>query len=192
MVFADERGHLASLTMSVAGARRDLTGQPEGETPGRRNYLTGSDPAKWRTNVRLWERVRFAGVRPGVDVVYRGGGRQFEYDLVVAPGVDPRQIRISFTGAEKIELSQSGDMILRTKAGDVFQRKPVAYQVIAGVRRDVAAAFLLAGGRIGFEVGPYDRSVPLVIDPTIDYSAWFPGTFTALAVDSGGAAYITG
>jgi hypothetical protein len=50
----------------------------------------------------------------------------------------------------------------------------------------------LKGTRVGFDLGDYDRSEPLIIDPVIDYATWFPGSVTTVAVDSTGAAYIAG
>ena len=57
------------------------------------------------------------------------------------------------------------------------------------------------GNRIGFSLGPYDRSLPLVIDPTLVYSTYLGGsniagaaldTGKAIAVDSTGDVYVTG
>src|SRR5207245_2078412 len=50
--------------------------------------------------------------------------------------------------------------------------------------------------QVGFRVGSYDATQPLVIDPTLDYSSYLGGTGadfgTAIAVDSAGDAYVTG
>src|SRR2546427_8518110 len=51
------------------------------ELPGKANYFTGSDPAKWRTNVPTYAKVRYEQVYPGIDLVYYGNQRQLEYDL---------------------------------------------------------------------------------------------------------------
>ncbi len=83
-------------------------------------------------------------------------------------------------------------MVLRTGAGDLVQRKPVAYQVEGSERREVAASFRLESGYVAFDLGPYDRAKPLVIDPIIDYATWFPANITLVAADSSGAAYLTG
>ena len=189
---SEGRGHDSALRMEVVGARRDPAALPEIEVPGHRNYLMGSDPARWRTHVPLWERVRFRGVLDGVDVVYRGGGHRFEYDLAIAPGADAAAIEISFTGADGIRFDESGGLIMPTAAGDAIQHRPVAYQTIRGVRHEVTAKFRLKGTRVGFDLGDYDRSEPLIIDPVIDYATWFPGSVTTVAVDSTGAAYIAG
>src|SRR5262249_16033817 len=56
---------------------------PRGERKlsGVRNYLRGNDPAKWRTEVPLYEQVRYDDLYPGVSVVIGDHGGRFEYDL---------------------------------------------------------------------------------------------------------------
>ncbi|MFB3922304.1 MAG: SBBP repeat-containing protein [Terriglobia bacterium] len=55
---------------------------------------------------------------------------------------------------------------------------------------------LLAGNRVGFEVGDYDRRKPLIIDPVLTYSTFLGGTNGdigyGVAVDADGNAYVTG
>jgi len=113
---SDGRGHSGAIRMEILGARKDLAGVPEQEAPARLNYLVGDDPSRWRRDVRCWERVRFDSVLDGVDVEYRGGGRSFEFDLVVAPETDIARLRISLTGADGLELDKPGELILHSAA----------------------------------------------------------------------------
>ena len=48
--------------------------------------------------------MAYRDVYPGVDVVYHGNGQQLEYDFVVAPGTNPRQIRLSVAGADQLRI----------------------------------------------------------------------------------------
>ena len=63
------------------------------ELAGTSNYFIGNDPAKWRTNVATYAKVKYEGIYSGIDLVYYGNQRQLEYDFIVAPGADPRRIR---------------------------------------------------------------------------------------------------
>src|SRR5258708_5683500 len=102
--------------------------------PGKANYFVGNDPAKWRTNVSTYAKVRYREVYPGIDLVYYGNQRQLEYDFVVAPGADPQKIVLGFHGADKLEVNAQGELVLHAAGGAIRQRKPVIHQAIGGVR----------------------------------------------------------
>ena len=62
------------------------------------------------------------------------------------------------------------------KRGEVVQRKPIIYQEVDGVRREIAGEYFSAGKReTGFRLGDYDKSKTLVIDPVLTYSSYFGG-----------------
>ncbi len=152
------------------------------------NYLTGADPRAWRTNIPNYARVRYHEIWPGVDAVFYGNGQRLEYDLVVAPGADPRAVKFAFEGAEKLRVDASGDLILQLQDGELWQQKPVVYQHINGEKRLVEGRYIVRGNQVGFEIGRYDRSRTLVIDPVLNYVArMFAGR---IAVDAQGNAYI--
>src|SRR5215469_4787313 len=75
--------------------------KPEGidEQAAKSNYYFGSDPAKWRTSIPNFARVRYASVFRGIDLVVYGREQRVEYDWIVAPGADPGSIRFSLSGA---------------------------------------------------------------------------------------------
>jgi hypothetical protein len=172
----------------------------EAALPGVVNYYLGKDPKNWRLNVPTYGRVRYHDVYPGIDVVYYGkgvpgGGGAFEYDFVVAPGADPRRIRIAFQGAESQRLDVNGDVVLSVDGREVRHRKPDLYQDVAGVRRTVPGRYVVAAnGEIGFEVGAYLASAPLVIDPVTFIPLGNGGVgFPEKAIgDPSGNSYVTG
>jgi hypothetical protein len=75
--------------------------------------------------------------------------------------------------------------------------KPVVYQNVKGERREIAATYTLTGNdRAAFNVGSYDRSQPLILDPVLNYSTYLGGSSDdggfAIAVDGSGNAFIAG
>src|SRR2546425_98541 len=64
------------LRMTFAGANRasGVTGLEE--MPGKANYFIGNDPAKWRSNVPTYAKVRYTELYPGIDLIYYGNQRQ--------------------------------------------------------------------------------------------------------------------
>jgi uncharacterized repeat protein (TIGR01451 family) len=165
--------------------------------PGKSNYFRGKDPGKWRTDIPNYTKVQYRDVYKGVNLIYYGNQRQLEYDFVVASGADPRLINLAFAGAQKIRIDANGDLMLRTRGGELRMHKPYVYQETEGVRQTVACRYVLSGKHtVGFEVAAYDKSKTLVIDPVLSYSTFLGGNNTdegrSIAIDSSGNAYVTG
>src|SRR5438132_3721252 len=184
------------LRLKLLGANRQPAVAAESELPGKVNYLIGNNRAQWRSDISTYSRVLYAEVYPHIDLAYYGNQQRIEYDFIVAPDAHPGRIRMFFSGARKVAVDKSGDLILSTDAGDMQLRKPLAYQEINGQRHSVNARYHLQGRHVGFELGQYDRRHPLVIDPVLSYASYLGGTFNDqaydIAVDSVGNAYVTG
>src|SRR3954452_10098128 len=186
----------AAVRMTMPGSQRANTIRPLDPLSTVSNYFYGNDAKHWLKGLRHYGRISYEGVYPGIDVVYYGKQRQLEYDFVVAPGSDPRVIRLKFDGADRVT-TENGDLVLHTGYGPLRQVKPVVYQEINGERRYIAANYTLIGGKeAGFSIAKYDRSKTLVIDPVLVYSTFLGGTGVeygnAVAVDSAGSAYVVG
>ena len=194
------------LRLKLAGSNPHplVTGQDA--LPGSVNYFIGKDRSKWRTGIASYGKVSYKNVYPGIDLVYYGNQQQLEYDWVVSPGADVHRIALDISGAQRASISASGDLLLHATAGDLIQHAPVVYQEIDGQRKQISAHMALQSSpegsskihdqRIGFKVGSYDRSRPLIIDPVLVYSTYVGGSgfdsASGIAVDSYGNAYITG
>lgn len=187
------------VQMQVVGADPRVQPRAGRRLAGVSNYLTGSDPRRWRTGVPGYASVTtYPSVYPGIDVVYHGRQAALEYDFVVAPRTDPSAITLRFSGVESMRIDRRGDLLLYTRTGIVRQHAPVAYQRAAGGERvPVDARYARrADGRIGFALGGYDRDRRLVIDPILSYLTYLGTVNTenanAVAVDAAGSAYVTG
>jgi hypothetical protein len=166
--------------------------------PGISNYFIGNDPAKWRTDVPHFARIQYEGVYPGIDLVWYGNQRQLEYDFLVAPGADPKQIQVAYEGVESLKVEANGDLLLHTTLGEIRQQRPRVYQEIGGRQVEVAAQYaIVARNRVTFELARYDRKRELRIDPVVlVYSTYLGGSNLdqgqGIAVDAAGSAYVTG
>jgi hypothetical protein len=194
---AEQAAPASVLSMQLVGASTAPQVVGLDQLPGTSNYFIGNDPSQWHTNIPNYAQVEERGVYPGVDLVYYGNQQQLEYDFRVAPCADPGVIRMAFTGAESAALDDQGNLVLQTAGGPVVEHAPMLYQESGGVRQSVSGHFVLEGSdQVGFAVGSYNPTQPLVIDPTLSYSTFLGGSGwdvgIGIAVDSAGNAYVTG
>jgi hypothetical protein len=196
---SNQKESTAVVRMQLVGGNSLAKVSANDQLPGKTNYFVGNDPSKWRSNVASYARVSYEDVYPGVNLAFHGAQRQLEFDFMVAPGANPAPIGFHFTGAQRVNTDDSGNLILSSAAGDVLLHKPVAYQEQNGARHNVDARFVLkANNKVSFELGNYDRSRELVIDPSVsyEYSTYLGGSGDdegfGIAFDSSGGAYVTG
>jgi MBG domain (YGX type)/Bacterial Ig-like domain (group 3)/Beta-propeller repeat len=195
-----ERDEIAPnvIRMQLVGGRSGEQISGLDRLPGDVNYFIGKDASKWRRGLPTYEKVKYAGVYPGIDLVYYGNQRRLEYDFVVTPGADPQAIRLGFAGAEKLSLTAGGDLRIAVPHGEIELQRPVVYQMLNGSRHSIRGKFLLlAENQVGFKIASYDRSQPLVIDPILTYATYIGGSdgfdyATGIAVDNSGYMYVTG
>ncbi|SLM48094.1 conserved exported protein of unknown function [Nitrospira japonica] len=184
------------LRLTLAGRNAPTPFNGADELTGQVNYLLGNNPEMWRTSIRMYEKVVQPQVYPGIDIVYYGNQQQLEFDFVVAPGADPRAIKLVVGGSDRLKIGVHGD--LRLHAGKALQlQRPRAFQDKNGAREEISAHYILTDNQeVSFEVGAYDRSRPLIIDPTLVYATYIGGSNAdygySIAIDVSGNAYITG
>jgi hypothetical protein len=194
----DEGGAGATSVVRVqfAGTAGAAKAIGSNELPGKANYFIGNDPRRWHTNIPTYATVAYADVYPGIDLVYHSRQQTLEYDFIVRPGADARRIAMIFDGAGEMGIDARGDLVIQTGSGTLRQRRPVVYQEIDDQPRAIASAYIRRGVReIAFEIGAYDTSRPLVIDPpAIVYSTYLGGTgddgVGHVAVDGAGNVFL--
>ena len=191
-----EAARATVIDLSFIGSNSEV--EPVGAEPlgGTTNYFLGNDPALWKRGVPNYGRVIEHGLYEGVDAVFHSDGHNIEYDFVVSPGRDPGVVRLKIEGAEAT-LDDTGALLLRSNESVVRMDRPLAYQSIASEKRMVPVRYLVdAGPVIGFELGEYDRSQSLIIDPTLVFSTYLGGSGedvgNSVVTDSSGNVYVTG
>ncbi len=185
------------LRLRLEGGNRLAEFEGMEKAEGKSNYFIGNDPTKWHTNIANYTKVKMKDVYPGIDMVYYGAQRRLEYDFEVKPGADPSVIGLSYEGAKNAEVDGQGNLVFHMAQGDVAFKAPVVYQEQRMGNNKIDGAYKIrADGKIGFEMGNYDKTLPLVIDPVLDYSTYLGGSSSedgrGITVDSSGNAYITG
>ncbi|HEX4808366.1 MAG TPA: SBBP repeat-containing protein [Bryobacteraceae bacterium] len=193
--------HIAGDEISFNGMALRFSGtqtspwNPEVALPGHSSYMIGPK-SSWRT-VQQYGTLHRNGIYSGVDLVMHGSAAGMEYDFVVAPRAATDPIRFALNSAREVTIEPNGSLVARSENGDLRLKAPVAYQNIAGQRREIEVHFAMRGSKeVGFKLGPYDTKLPLIIDPVLEYMSVLGGVATdiatAVTTDSAGDVYVTG
>jgi hypothetical protein len=188
------RDEVIGFRFEDANPNADLVGSEP--TGGESNYLIGRASA-WHTHIPHFARVTYNQLYPGIDLAFYGAGPYVEHDFIVAPGADPGRIRMLILARDgQPTVNAEGDLRIAAGDGEVVMRKPLVYQRDGTKKYDIEGRFrLYAAKEIGFEIGSYDRSRPLVIDPALSVSTYLANmslNVSAVATDSEGNSYVSG
>ena len=185
------------VRLDVLGKNTGVAAQGENEQQAKTNYLVGSQD-QWHQDVANYSAVRYNDIYDGVDLRYYGNQQQLEYDFLVNPGANANNIQLKFEGVQSATVADNGDLVLDLGAGrSISFKAPVAYQEGADGREAVSSSYhIAADGTIGFDLGAYDTSRQLVIDPVLSYSTYLGGASADVAngvtVDAAGNVYLVG
>jgi Abnormal spindle-like microcephaly-assoc'd, ASPM-SPD-2-Hydin len=183
------------LNAQIAGANRNTKLVTDEKTGGESNYLLGNDSSMWKTHVPQFGRLRYQNVYPGVDLVFYGNNGRLEHDFIVQPGSNYRAIKIRYEGQRSLHLTPEGDLAIALGSGLLSVRAPRVYQEQDGQKIARAGRFVVNGDEVSFFVQQFDRSLPLIIDPVLDYATYLANQdlhVNGVAVDASGNTYIVG
>ncbi len=183
--------------IDLVGADPSAPLSTQGALPGHVNMFVGPRRS-WRSDLPTYRTVVAQNAWPGVDVSYGGSSGSLEYTLTVAPGTDPSVARLKLTGVTGLHVGGNGDLVGQSAAGPVTEQALRAWQVVDGHHHAVQASYHLQGSTVSFRLGSYDRSLPVVIDPTVvtGYATFLSsntlGEALGLTTDGAGDTYAVG
>jgi len=199
------------VKLDFVGANPDVRPVGEEQQEAVISYFEGQ-PDEWRTGLPTYSRLVYRDLWPGIDLAYYGTVDRLKYEFIVHPGADPGQIRLAYRGATGVAVNAAGQLEVETPIGGFADDSPVAYQEIDGQRVDVPVEYALHpfdplpvysraesddSTLYTFQIGPYDRSHPLVLDPVVlVYCGYIGGSGpdegSGIAVDGAGNVYVVG
>lgn len=174
------RGH--AFRAEFVGANPNPSVTPHHPFKDYTNFYLGNNHQHWASGVKHFSEVYYTGVYTGIDLkVYANQQQQLKYDWILQPHADASQIKVRYTGAENLRITNK-ELLINTSVGKVIEQKPYAYQEVNGEQKEVKCKFQLTGNELSFDFPDgYDKTLPLVIDPTIIFS-----TYTGATADNWG------
>jgi hypothetical protein len=186
------------ITMSLNGAANTaFTGM--NQLDSKTNYFIGNDESQWHSDIPNYQQLLAKNVYPGIDLKYYGTNSTLEHDFIVSPNTDYKQIAFHFEGQQDLLLDKEGNIVLKLANEEFKLNAPKTYQQTLNSRHTIPSHFELNDNTITIALAAdYDKSQPLIIDPTLTltYSTYLGGSGDdfpwGVAVDVDGNAYVAG
>jgi hypothetical protein len=183
------------IHLTFAGANPDAQIVGEDKLSSYSSYFSGHNPAEWHTKTPHFRSVRYRNLYPGIDLVFYIRNGLLEYDFVLAPGAEAESIKMKIDGLP-LRLTSSGDLAAGEGSASLTLRKPQAEET-GGQAREVAVDYVIREKEVRLNVGSYDHTKTLVIDPALVFASFLTSGFDScdaisdIAADASGV-YVTG
>lgn len=183
----DTRLETYRMNVDLAGANVAAAVIAEGKSTDYCNYYQSNT-----LNVHNYSKVTYREIYPNIDWVIYKSGNTIKYDFIVRPGGDPKQIKLRTQYVEKLQSNSDGSYTMLNRMGTVTEHKPISSQQ----SREVKTEIKIDGSDISFNVGHYDLTQDLIIDPELGWSTYYGGVGAdnghSVAVDKIGNVYLAG
>ena len=131
-------------------------------------------------NVNLFKSISYKNIYDGIDLVFyhTGINNSLKYDLIVHPGSDPSKIQIAYQNADNISIESNKSITISNKYSKITEEKPYVYQVNKkgnNSHTKIECSFTLKNSILSFNIGDYDKSKTLIIDPNVNWSTYWGG-----------------
>lgn len=166
-------------------------------------YFIGK--ASYSKTVPHFKAITYQDLFPGIDLYIYEKQRNYEFDFIVQPGSNPEAISIKF---EVLDIAKSkwipldpdidGSKIkINLKNSTLNFYAPSAFQWINGTQRSIPINLYLNDGvKFCISENLYDRTYPLLIDPTLLAGTYLGGNdidrIMDVKVDTAGNIYLVG
>jgi hypothetical protein len=169
----------------------------EDPEPGYSNYYYNFCP-NGITHVLTFRKVVLKNIYPHIDWILRANEKgELDYDFVVNPGGNPKDIRMRYEGAERIEMTKAADKLdIVTALGSLHEGRLTAFQPIT--EKNIAVRYEIHGQEVALNTPAYLKTQVLVIDPPLAWDVTYgspsldEGYAAALAKDGTNDLLITG
>ncbi|MEW6470027.1 MAG: gliding motility-associated C-terminal domain-containing protein [Bacteroidota bacterium] len=146
------------------GANPNVQVIAEQETPDYFSYSIKEGIAEKNINfIKGYKKIIYKNLYPNIDVEYifhpQGG---LKYSLILHPGADVSKVKMKYD--RSVSINEKGQVIMGTLFGDIVDHAPVTFYA-DDQEQIIASKFALSGTTVTFELGSYNASRTVIIDP---------------------------
>lgn len=140
------------------------------------NFFKSNEQKHWASDVPAYKEILYQNVYPDINIRFASEEGYFKYEFHVMPGGDVNDVVLKYEGLRGI--SKMGEALyLSTDFDRVAELKPFVYQIDEkGDTVTIECSYRLQNNELKFDVAEYDRSMILVIDPTVVFSSFTGST----------------
>jgi len=158
------------------------------------SYFIGRDRNGWASGAGSFLQLRYRELYPGIDMVVGSAGSYLKYDLILEPHAPSERIMIGFEGISHINVEDECISIVLPDGTTVREGGLLVHYGDNG--EVLKASFRRIDDRTyGYDLGDYDRSREVVIDPVV-FSTLIGGSThdqsDGVTIDHSGNVYVTG
>lgn len=183
--------HTYRMDVELIGIQPNLEIIPEENIEGCSNYYQRNV-----FGVLTYKKITYKNVYPNIDWVIYLDKENLKYDFVVRPNGNPHHIKLKTQWVENMELSRNGNLTLANRLGQITEVRPYSYQILGEEQKEIATKFSITDNIISFDLGSYNPSKTLTIDPLLGWSTYYGGSGIEqggyTAVDTSGNVYLCG
>ncbi|HNB48737.1 MAG TPA: Ig-like domain-containing protein, partial [Chitinophagales bacterium] len=161
--------------MNFVGASPDMKIVTSDKHLEKYNYFKASTNNKFSEGANNYQEIWYKNVYKNVDVRYYPSAEgSLEYDIVCKPGFKNDAIAIQFDGIDEMHVTKEGVLSFSTSVGDVTFPQPYVYQIVKGQKIEIPSSYIVSKKNVlSFNLGKYDETVPLIIDPiALRWATW--------------------
>ncbi|MFW3146213.1 MAG: hypothetical protein ACMUIE_05330 [Thermoplasmatota archaeon] len=178
----EDRGQVIGYGFVRANVHNTIGSDEKGPV---HNYFLGPETSMWASGAGEFGKVICEEVWNGIDLFYSVDGRDSKYEFLMRPGSDHEDIRLQVQGQNDLIIEPDG-LKMELDDGSVLKDTGLIAFYEDGERETIGASFVDLGNDVfGFELGQYDRTRSVVIDPFLEYSTVL-GTPSSNVDDFGG------
>jgi gliding motility-associated-like protein len=163
-----QKGH--SWKVQFINSEANVKIVPKKQTEYLSNYYIGNNATKWGEACKSYTEIQYQNIYKNIDANYYTSNGTLKYDIIVRAGGNINDIDILYNGVNKLAKNKKGNLVLETSIGNYEEMAPYTYQVINGQKKQIKCAYEVSGNRVSYNIADYDKSQPLIIDPTIIFS----------------------